>query len=383
MAQALAENPEIQFYQAEIEAARGAQRQAGEWRNPELAGEIGAKRAVGDGLDAAGIVWAASVQQTFDWPGRASLRKSIANRQVKLADQGLDQFRASLAAAVRQKAFALLAAQKKQQAAAAVAARGAELVATLVQREPAGVTPLLETRAVEASVLALKRRETEAAKEALSTRLALNQLRGRMLAEPVTIAETKLPLPPLPPVAELLKLSGTHNFELRQRETELEQQGFQVRLARNEVWPSITAGPVVEQENAGEQETRATLAVSLPLPLWNQNRGGVAIAKAREQQASAMLFVAQRDIERQIREQAEAYERHRREIASWNPRIAESLREAAELADRHYRLGAVPLSTYLEVQASYLEALDTLYATEADALQALAELERLTGSKLP
>ena len=66
----------------------------------------------------------------------------------------------------------------------------------------------------------------------------------------------------------------------------------------------------------------------------------------------------------------------------WNPEIADELRAAAELADRHYRLGAVPLATYLEVQSSYLEALDAIYSTQADALQALAELERLTGSKI-
>jgi outer membrane protein, heavy metal efflux system len=78
-----------------------------------------------------------------------------------------------------------------------------------------------------------------------------------------------------------------------------------------------------------------------------------------------------------------SYELHRKEMERWNPRIADELRAAAELADRHYRLGAVPLATYLEVQSSYLDALDAIYSTRADALQAAAELERLTGSKIP
>ncbi len=69
-------------------------------------------------------------------------------------------------------------------------------------------------------------------------------------------------------------------------------------------------------------------------------------------------------------------------MARWNPKVAEQLREAAALADRHYRLGAVPLATYLEVQSSYLEALEAIYATQADALTALAEIELLTGTKL-
>jgi cobalt-zinc-cadmium efflux system outer membrane protein len=382
VAQALAENPELRFYEAEVQAAKGGKRAVGAWQNPELLGEVGAKRTVGDGLDAAGLVWAASVQQTFEWPGRVSLRKAIANRQVKLAERGLEQFRASLAASVRQSAYALLAARQKQKAATEVAGRGAELVSTLVQREPSGVTPQVESRAIEASVLKLKRAESLAAKEAQSALLGLNQLRGRMLAEPVNIAGFDADFPKLPPLAELMKRSSLNNFELLQRQTEMEQQGFRVKLARNDVWPSITAGPTIEQESAGDQETRAAMAVSLALPLWNQNKGNIDAAKAREMQAQASLIVSQREVERQIRDAAAAYELHRKEMERWNPKIAEELRAAAELADRHYRLGAVPLATYLEVQSSYLEALDVIYSTRADALQARAELERLTGSNL-
>jgi cobalt-zinc-cadmium efflux system outer membrane protein len=76
-----------------------------------------------------------------------------------------------------------------------------------------------------------------------------------------------------------------------------------------------------------------------------------------------------------------AYELHRKEMARWNPKVVEQLREAAALADRHYRLGAVPLATYLEVQSSYLEALQVIYATQADALTAFAEVQLLTGTK--
>ncbi|MEO6054370.1 MAG: transporter, partial [Chthoniobacterales bacterium] len=76
--QALANNAELRFYEAEIEAAKGVRRTAGSWQNPQFAGEIGAKRTVGDGIDATGIAWATAFQQTFEWPGRVSLRKNIA-----------------------------------------------------------------------------------------------------------------------------------------------------------------------------------------------------------------------------------------------------------------------------------------------------------------
>ncbi len=381
VAQALAENPELKFYEAEIAAAKGERKAAGAWANPEIAGELGRKRARGD-VSAEGTAWAVSVQQSFEWPGRVSLRKAIADRQVQLADAGLDQFRAALAAEVRKRAFALFTAQRRAEATREVSGRGEELVATLVQREPAGVTPLLETRAIEASVIKLRREASEAAQEAQSALYELNQLRGLPIQMQLVIADVTLNFADLPGVEELLRRAGRGNFTLRQREIELAQQGFKVRLSENEAWPAITLGPQFSHEKAGEKETVAGVGVSLPLPLWNRNTGNVEAAKARELQAQTSLRLSQREIERKIREQAAAYELHRKEMTRWNPKVAEQLREAAALADRHYRLGAVPLATYLEVQSSYLEALEAIYATQADALNAQAEIELLTGAKL-
>ncbi len=381
VADTLQHNPELSFYEAEIAAARGERRQAGTWQNPEVSTEFGRKRVRGD-ISAEGTVWALSASQTFEWPGRVSLRKAIANQQVQLAEAGLEQFRISLAGQVRQKAYALFAAQRRAAAAQEVSTRGEELVATLVQREPAGVTPLLETRAIEATVIKLKREGIEAAKEAKSALFELNQLRGRPIAEELVIADPALSFPELPSINELIRRAARGNFELKQREIELTQQGFKVRLTENEAWPSITVGPQVSQEKAGEKETVASVAVSLPLPLWNRNRGNIEAAKARQLQAETTLRVAQRELEKKIREQVTAYEVNRKELARLDPKVVEQLREAAMLADRHYRLGAVPLATYLEVQTSYLEALQAIFTTQADALQALAELQTSIGSQL-
>lgn len=381
--QALTDNPELRFYEAEIGAARGERRTAGAWANPESSSEVARKRLRGDAV-AEGTAWAASVTQTFEWPGRVSLRKAIANRQIDLAHAGLEQFRSALAAQVRQKGFALYGAQRREAAAQEVAARGEELVATLVQREPAGVTPLLETRAIEATVIKLRRDALEASREAKAALFELNALRGRPISQPLEITGVVVDLPDIAPVEELLRRAWQGNFELRQREIELAQQGFRLRLAENEAWPSISLGPQFSQEKAGsEKESIAGLSVGVPLPLWNRNQGGIETANARLTQAEASLNVTLRDLERKIRDNAAAYEQLRKELARLNPKTADQLREAAILADRHFRLGAVPLATYLEVQQSYLEALSAIFSTQGDALNARAELDLLTGASIP
>jgi cobalt-zinc-cadmium efflux system outer membrane protein len=77
-----------------------------------------------------------------------------------------------------------------------------------------------------------------------------------------------------------------------------------------------------------------------------------------------------------------AYRGLAEEIGRWRPDSLGRFREAAELGDRHYRLGALPISTYTELQKQYLDALDALLGTEVDALVSRAEIERLTGDEL-
>ena len=69
-------------------------------------------------------------------------------------------------------------------------------------------------------------------------------------------------------------------------------------------------------------------------------------------------------------------------IGKWRPDSVEHFREAAELADRHYRLGAVPIATYVELQRQYLEAVEGLLNTKKEALEAAAQLELLTLMRL-
>ena len=100
-------------------------------------------------------------------------------------------------------------------------------------------------------------------------------------------------------------------------------------------------------------------------------------------QAEVSLNVIEREVQRKVVEATLTYETKLREMAKWRPDSAQLFREAAELADRHYRLGAVPISTYVELQKQYLEAVEGLLDTKKEALEAAAQLELLAGLPLP
>jgi len=379
VADVLARNPELRFYESEIASAGGERQTAEAWQNPELSMAVGQKEVTVGPLSDEGLAWGVSVQQTFPWPGRISLRKAIADRQMQLAELGLARFKGSLASRARLLAYTVFSAQEKSAAAGDVAERFRQLRQVLVQRDPAGLTPQLEMRIIEATELTLQRRASDAELSVESALLELNQLRGESWTTVVTLQPVKLEFEPAPDNETLLAAAQTSNFDLQIRRAELEQQGFRVDLARKEGSPSITVAPYYTEEHAAGREQQFGVGVSLALPLWNRNRGGVAAAEARRLQAETSLQVAQRDVDRQVLSTALTYRTKLNEMRKWHPHSIEEFRKAAELADRHYRLGAVPITTYVELQKQYLEAVEALLDTRREALEAGQQLQLLTG----
>jgi len=311
-----------------------------------------------------------------------ALRKAIANRQVELAELGLRRFRAALEARARTLSFGLSAAQARASAVREVAQRFAALKETFLARDPAGVTPLLETRVIEASELSLQRRASQAELSVQSALLELNQLRGAPAGAPLRVSAMALAFKESPETEVLLNAARANNFDFRMKRVELEQQGYEVRLARNERYPAVSVSPFYSQEKAGDRESVLGIGLSVPLPVSGRTRGAVEVAEARRRQAETAGLLAQRELEREVLTAAHAYAVKSAESRRWSPDAVKKFREGADLADRHYRLGAVPIATYVEMQNSYLEAVEALLETQSEALEAGLKLQQLTGLEL-
>jgi cobalt-zinc-cadmium efflux system outer membrane protein len=381
--QALVNNPEVKFYAAGIAAAKGTLKTAGTIRNPELNTEAGYKntRDNSGGPNGEGAAWSVSINQTFEYPGRIALRKAIAKGDIALAELHLQQFRVTLAARVRTLAYSVSIAQERSIAAREVADRFQALSDVLAQRPVAGVTALLETRIIDANTLNFRRQEREATLAAKTAAAELNQLCGRPATAALQVNVGELNLLKMS-LQTLVDAARANAFDIRIRQAELVQQGFKVALAKNERFPAIAVGPYYSQENATDKEQRAGIGISLPLPLWDRNIGNIETSRAREEQARASFLVTQREVERRVSQTAATFEAKRKQIAEWQADLVAKFREAAEVADRHYRLGAVALPVYVETQKQYLDIAGALQEMKKDALQAAQELEILTSLKL-
>jgi outer membrane protein, heavy metal efflux system len=381
---ALATHPELRYYEVQIDVATAGKTKAGEIKNPDLMTGVGNWRvrdlATNNVTD--GPTWAVQLTQTFEWPGRLSLRKAIAQKDIELAQLGVEQFRAALAAKVRTTSWKMLAAQETTRAAEEVAKRYQALAEVLLQRDPAGAAPRLEARIIQANALNLSAAAAAARNELAAARFELNQLLGEKAEHPLELQMEKITLNPPPALESLLTQARRKNFDLRARILDVQQQGYEVKLAENELWPSITVSPFVQRQQNETRETQAGINISIPLPLWNRNKGAIDAAKAKEVQAEVMLTAQMRQLERDVAAQASHYKIHVEELAKWPADMLESFRSAAAEADEHFRLGALPLSTYTELQQQYIESVHAVLESQLGAVEARLALEQLTGAKL-
>jgi cobalt-zinc-cadmium efflux system outer membrane protein len=344
----------------------------GNWRVRDLA-----TNKVSDGP-----TWAVQLTQTFEWPGRLSLRKAIAQKDIELALLGLEQFRAALAGRVRTISWKMLAAQEKTRATEEVAKRFSSLSEVLLQRDPAGAAPRLEALIIQANALTLGSEATLARNELEAARFELNQLLGEKAEHPLELRRENLILNPPPALESLLTEARKKNFDLRARILDVEQQGYAVQLAQNERWPSITVVPYIQRQTNSTRETQVGIGFSIPLPLWNRNKGTIDTNKAKEVQAEVMLTAQMRQLERDVASQASHYRLHVEELVKWPSDTLDSFRKAAAEADEHYRLGALPLTTYTELQRQYIDSVSAVLASQLAAVDARLQLEQLTGIKL-
>lgn len=384
--EALANNPELRYYQALVVAAEGDRRQAAAWRNPELSVEGGYRRVedlAGAELPDDGYTVGVSFTQTFEYPGKASLRQAVAAQDVRLARLALDQFRASLAGRVRQLARRYQAAISMSRLTQDISDRSGALVELLRKRALGGARTLLELRVIQASQMELSQAATEARIELEEAKTELNSLLGRKPGLELTLAGALSP-PPLAiyDVGRLNQLAARNSPRLRLRRAEIERAELAADAARLAKLPDFAIGPFFSQDVAGERETNIGLSVTSDLPLWDRNEGAIAGAQARAQAAAFLQLQAQREVERAIVQRWRIYQAVRGQLAAMDAETLSNLQRAAELADRQYRQGAISVQLYLESQRALLTSQRIYHDTVLRLWDAQLDLELLTGGGL-
>lgn len=253
------------------------------------------------------------------------------------------------------------------------------MIDLLKQRPAAGPVILLELRVIEGSLVEFQQsaREFQAKRDA--ARSSLNVLLGRADDEPLVLNEELTPPANRYAMSDLLKQMES-SPSLMRRLAEIERAAFEAKAAVLEAKPDMAIGPYVSREDAGEAETTIGLVVSIPLTWRNRNQGGIVAAQARQAKAEAELAVETLSARSELAQRLRNYESAVAQVEAIPANQVASLHDAADLADRQYRLGAIPVQLFLDMQREFLNVQLLRHNALLESMMIAAELEWLAGT---
>lgn len=376
---ALQRNPELAAFGKERSAAEAAILQAGVLPNPVL--EI-----VGDNLrndrkaEAGDRTRAIQIGQLIELGGKRAARIRGAEASRDLANWDYEAKRIEILSLVAQRFVEVLTAQRRQVLAADALALASQFSDAVAKRVQAGkVSPVEETKArlVQASAqieLEQAEREGVSARRALGALWAAHDPR---FEKAVGDLDEIIPLPGYEQLAGRVR----ENPELARWASEIERRRALVDGERAKAVPDVTITAGVTRFSQFDDRAYM-LGISVPLPLFDGNRGGILEASRRLDKAADEQRAAQ---SRVLAALAQAHQRLaaiEKEITALRSILLPGAQSAFDAANKGYQLGKFGFLDVLDAQRTLFQMRTQHLRALGDYQRGVSEIERLVGGPL-
>lgn len=374
IALALHHNPSLRSASFELQARENEAYQAGRPPNPELEAGIDEFGGTGTRSGVQSLEVGGGFAQTLELGGDRRARTDVAARSSDRAAWDVESTRLNVVTEVRQAFTAVLAAEARL-ALAEEQGEIARRLADAVERRAAegAVSPLQARRARVAAVTAVTVLE-RARRVVTSAQARLAASFGDDTAA-IDVEGDLAAMAPVPDLERLIPLLSL-NPELAQYAAILDEARAQARLerARRIPDPTVRVGAAYFNEMG---EAAVTSGISIPIPLFNTNKGAIRAAEARisatEADAESALLRAEWELTTLYGTLAVSVDAARmlRDDALPNARAA------YEGILTGYHEGEYDLLNVLDAQSALIETQNAYTDALADYHQARAAVERL------
>lgn len=367
---ALTRYPDLAVARREVEAAMGATQQAGVLPNPTLSMSIEDTRR-------ATRTTAYQLSQLIELGGKRSSRVKAAQLQEDLNRAQLQARLAQVRASVRAAFWEVLAAQSRMDLSRQSEELAQAALDAAARRVLAGkVSPVEETRA--RSALSGVAMETSQARQALSAaRGRLGALLGTPLEHLPPLAGG-LGVPAPAPMPEELAKSIDNAPDTVQAMLEVQRREALVEVERSRAMPDVTVGVGTQRNNElGRHQT--LLGVSVPLPVFDRNQGGLREAMARADQARDEAHGRRIRLTTDVQIAAGQLDSARAQALLAEAQLLPDAQRTHEAATQGLSLGKFGFLDVLDAQRTLFQARAQHLKAISDAQRAAAELDALLG----
>lgn len=381
---ALKNNPALIARRYTVDAAEGQQQQAGTMPNPRLELSNTSNSFLSNGGE-----YSRSIGLSQDIPvgGRLGAQEDVANAGLRFAVANLRQAEATLAGQVATSYYRLLVLSRQIATRDALIAVDQKLLDATTARMQAGEVSPLDVSTAELEMERLKQQEALIQNQRDAELADLNQLLGHPARTPLVLADM-LPAESAPgDLGDLQQQALKERADLQAAQFESERAKAEVGLARSERWEDWSVGVSSGQSRldvtgappqAVDHEIGVTL--SIPLPLWNRNKGNVAAALSTTQQADASVTALKLRIQNEVATDFGQLQRLSDVVARYRDRLLPLSEKSVALAQQGYSQGQVSIVEVVtaerqqsEVEIAYLDSLDQY-------LQAYTALNQAVGA---
>jgi cobalt-zinc-cadmium efflux system outer membrane protein len=377
---ALTRSPELAASSHGVWAAEGAARQAGVFPNPEL--ELEAEEFGGSGsrkgYDAAET--ALRLSQSLEMGGKRGKRQRVAESQARLAGWEYEAKRLDVFTQTKKAFMDVLLAQGQLALAESLLVLAEDVRKAAAERVKSGKAPLLE--------------ETKAGVEVATARIAMGRARRELDTSRKRLAASWGGTAPVfkeaggdldavgdvPRIDELsARLGDTPELARWSEEVALGQESLALAKAARIPNVGVSAGISRFEEDGAHA---ATIALSLPLPLFDRNAGGILAAQYQATRAVCEQRAAR------VRATADLVDAHNRletaqaEALTLKAEVLPGAQQAFDAAQKGYREGKYGHLEMLDTQRTLNEAKTRYLDVLAAYHRAVADVERLTGTPL-
>lgn len=376
---ALATNPRLTSADRDVGIAAGRRQQAGAIPNPDLSFELDNALGTGAYRGTRSAETTLQLGQLVELGGKREARIAVGSAGLDAAYYQRAAVRLEVISDTAVAFYSVLGAQRRIAIFDVHVAALQRLIPLLQRRVDAGASSLAEV--ARAQVAAdLVRADREKAKTALAiARLELATLMGALRAD-YAQASGDFSRTGSVPSFQTIRQALEANPQLVRFTALRAQRDAELLVARLKAVPDLRAG-VAWRHFREANDNAVRIGLSIPIPVFDQNRGGILEAQEQRAKVESEAFIARATLMLTLGRAYETLSGASREAEILRGSLP-NVRRAVESMESGYSQGRFTLLELLDVHNSAAQAA----LRELDALLnfhvALATIEGLTGSRL-
>lgn len=330
--------------------------------------------------------------QEFQTAGKRSKKMDVAEKAREAQRWQLADRERSLKEELKTAFYDTLLAEKRLELGNRVGDLNRQLLEVARERLNAGDIPELELNLVKVELARTQASRVELERVLALNRSRLSALMGLPAGDSARLAGSlEHGGAPKKSLAELKELARSQRPDLKALGVELDKGDAELALARAEAVPNLNLGLVLSRDatsmEVGGIEGKDTsytvgLRLSVPLPLFDRNRAGIAEAGARVSSATTRRSAALVEAEREVESAFASLKAAEEVLALYRGELIPQLEENLALSREAYRLGELGILAIIEEQKKFFEVNDGYLAAQHARQVALGRLEAAVAADL-